>query len=114
MSRTEDEADLGGEDLGDFLAAEGPAWPPAEFLLELRRPITFKEETFSVLSLREPTGGEWEEIFDHPTKTRRRFAVSRIAGIPMGAAALIGIGDLVRADNYLASFFEVGQKISDW
>lgn len=113
MSRTEDDApDLELSPEAD--TPDAPAWPPAAYELELRKPVEFKGETFEVLSLREPTGQEWEQIFEHPAKSRRRFAVSTIAGLPMGACALIGIGDLVRAENYLNAFFEAGQATRGW
>lgn len=88
------------------------AWPEPDLTVPLRRPVEFKGETYEHLQLREPTGAEWELIFAHPVKTRRRFGVSLISGVPMGACALMGIGDLVVAEAYLNSFFEVGQAIS--
>ena len=106
MSATDED-----NELGDLLPIEAIAWPADRFELELRKPVQFADETFSVLMLREPTCGEWEEIFAQPVQLRRRFAVSRIAGIPMKAVAMMGIGDVLRGEAYLNSFFEVGQAI---
>jgi len=88
------------------------AWPDPEFELVLRKPVEHADETITSVMLREPTGGEWEEIFAQPEKLRRRYAVSRVGGIPMAVAAKIGIGDLVRGEAYLNSFFEVGLVIA--
>jgi hypothetical protein len=96
---------------GDILSAEGLAWPEAEFDLVLRRPITVGEDTVDRLQLHEPDGGQWEDIMAHSVATRRRYAVSRVSGVPMAACKQIGIGDLVRAEEYLNSFFEVGRAI---
>lgn len=87
------------------------AWPPADFDMPLRAPVSLGGETYDSLSLREPTGDEWEKILAVPEAQRRRKAVSLVAGVPMGACALMGIGDLVRAEAYLNSFFETGQLI---
>lgn len=99
----------------DLLAGvQVEAWPADRFEIELRKPVELKGESYEVLSLREPTGAEWEEIFEHPLKTRRRFAISRIAGVPMGVTGQVGIGDLIRGEAYLNSFFELGQTIRGW
>lgn len=99
------------EDDEEFEAAAPPEWPEPEFELTLRKPVTFKDETYSVVLLREPTGAEWEEMLAQPTAIRRRFMISKVGGIPMAATALIGIGDLVRGETYLMSFFDTGQAI---
>lgn len=93
------------------LAAEEIKWPAAEFELKLRRPIKIVDEEVDTILLREPTGEEWEKMIAHPAPTRRRYGVSLIGGIPMKSAAQILIGDLVRGEEYLNSFFEVGLTI---
>lgn len=87
------------------------AWPPSAVEMELRMPIEFADAQISTLSLREPTCGEWEEILAAPDHQQRRKAVSLVAGIPMKAIAMMGIGDVVRAEEYISAFFEIGQKI---
>lgn len=105
----EDEA-ADGSDVPD-----GPQWPPSELVLVLRSPVTDKAGSeIAELHLREPTDDEWTKFSDHPEATRRRYAISTIAKIPMEAAAKIAIGDAVRAEAYLGSFFEFGQAIRDW
>lgn len=96
----------------DALEDVAPAWPAREFELILRRPVTLPDGAeISSIMLREPTGAEWEEIMEHPVRSRRRFGISRVGGVPMKTCAAIGIGDLVRGEAYLTSFFEVGQAI---
>lgn len=107
----EDDDVMPAQDDDQLLMSELIAWPPEEFVLPLRQPVTHAGETFTEVTLREPTGLEWEKILAQPEGLRRRFAVSHIGGVPMAACALIGIGDLVRGENYLNSFFEVGQVI---
>lgn len=87
------------------------AWPPAEFELRLRRPVTWKEETFESLPLREPTLAEFERILAQPEAKRRCASVSIVTGIPEGAVRMMDIGDVVRAEAYLTSFFDIGQVI---
>lgn len=92
--------------------ADLPAWPDAEWDLLLRKPLAKKDgATITSIMLREPTGAEWEEIMAHPVATRRRYSISIIGGVPMGDLARVGIGDLVRGEAYLTSFFDVGQAI---
>jgi hypothetical protein len=109
MSATDAEAD--GEEI---LGAEEIAWPPEELEIELRKPVEFKGEVYDRLRLREPTVAQWEKIMAEPRESARRFAVSLVAGVPMAAVGLMGIGDIVRAEEYLSSFFEAGQKIRAW
>lgn len=98
----------------ETLVRAEPAWPAPTFDLTLREPVEFKGETYETIRLREPTGQEWEDIFEHPAKTRRRFAISRIGGVPMQVTAMIAIGDLLRGEGYLNAFFELGQTIRSW
>jgi hypothetical protein len=105
MSLNSDEDEL------DLEPAERPQWPEPEFDLPLRKPLDLPDGPVDSLRLREPTGFEWEQIMATAVATRRRFAVSLIAGIPMKACGQIGIGDLVRAEEYLNGFFAVGRTI---
>lgn len=99
----------------EVAAPLAPQWPPAELVLTLRAPVTDKAGTeYAELHLREPTDDEWTKFSEHPEETRRRFAIHTIAKIPMEVAARLGIGDAVRAEAYLGSFFEFGQAIRDW
>lgn len=82
--------------------------------MPLRKPLTVNDVVLASLQLREPTSAEWELIFEKPAGLRRRFAVSHIAGVPMKDVAQIGIGDLVRAEEYLNAFFAIGQAIRGW
>ena len=91
---------------------QAQTWPEPTLDIVLRNPVTIGEETYDRLCLREPTAGEWEEIFAHPSATRRRYAVSRIAGVPMNAVKVMGVGDVVRAEAYLSSFFNIAQVMS--
>lgn len=102
------------EDLEGLARADDapPAWPAPEWDLELRKPLAKKDgSTITSIMLREPTGAEWEDIMAHPVATRRRYSISRIGGVPMGDLAGVGIGDLVRGEAYLTSFFDIGQAI---
>lgn len=99
-----DEADVVGPDLE-------LKWPPETFELTLRKPVIFKDLSYDALSLREPTDREFELIMKAPEGERRRTAIALVAGIPAGAVALMGIGDTVRAEAYLLSFFDIGQVI---
>lgn len=86
-------------------------WPEPEFELVLRKPIKVADETVSTILLREPTTGEWEQMMAHPVPTRRRYCVSLIGAVPFKALAAAPIGDLVRGEEYINSFFEVGVAI---
>lgn len=109
MSPSPEDDELAG--LADPSADELPPWPPAEFELILRKPVDSPDGKIASIMLREPNGLEWEEIMATPTATRRRFGVSKIGGVPMKVCAQIGIGDLVRGEAYLTSFFDIGQVI---
>jgi hypothetical protein len=87
------------------------AWPDAEWEMPLRKPLEHAGQTYAALQLREPTCAEWEETLEQPPLKQRRFVVSKVAGVPLGAVALMGIGDVTRAEEYLLRFFEVGQSI---
>lgn len=116
MSRTpDDDTDPGagaGETDGEAAADFALAWPAPTWDMELRAPLVTKaEETLTHLNLREPTMAEFETIMAWPAATRRRKAVSLIAAVTMDDVARIGVGDVVRAEAYLTSFFDVGQVI---
>lgn len=87
------------------------AWPPAEFELMLRAPVELAGQTYDRLPLREPTDDEWTKIMAAPEGQRRRLGIFLVTGIPQGAVAKMGIGDTVRAEAYLSSFFDIGQAI---
>lgn len=87
------------------------AWPPAEFELVLRKPVTLEGQTVDRLQLREPTCWEWEQIVGQPEDNQRKFAVQLISGVSMTMIKQMGIGDVVRAERYLIRFFEVGRTI---
>lgn len=96
-------------------AAEGEfaiTWPASTWDMPLRKSlVTAADETITHLNLREPSMDEFEQIMAWPATTRRRKSVSLIAGLPMNEVAKIGVGDVVRAEAYLTSFFDVGQVI---
>ncbi|MCW5761036.1 MAG: phage tail assembly protein, partial [Phenylobacterium sp.] len=73
--------------------------------------VTAAGETVTHLHLREPTGDEWEQMCRWPEATRRRHAIELITAIPKGDLGKVGIGDLVRAEVYLGSFFDIGQVL---
>lgn len=91
--------------------ATGAAWPPAEFELVLRKPVSLDGVTVDRLQLREPTCWEWEQIVGQKVENQRRFSIQLISGVSSKLIAQMGIGDVVRAERYLLSFFEVGQAI---
>ena len=92
-------------------AAPSPAWPPAEYELVLRKPVTLDGVTVDRLQLREPTCWEWEQIVAQPIEKQRRYGVQLITGVSINLVAKMGIGDVVRAEKYLLSFFDMGQSI---
>lgn len=109
---SEIDGDAAGREEGDVvLPSLEIAWPPATFELMLRKPVTFAGEVYDRLSLREPTDAEMETIFKAPEGTARRVSIATVTGIPTGAVALMAIGDTVRAEAYLLSFFDIGQVI---
>lgn len=102
------------DDEGPYAFAE-PVWPPAEWVMPLRKPVTDKAgSVISQLCLREPTDDEHVQIYAHKVDTRRRFAISTITGIPMDTVAQIGVGDAEAAVRYITSFFDVARKIHAW
>lgn len=109
---SETDGDFAGRGEGDLvLPSLEIRWPPETFELMLRKSVTHLDVTYDRLSLREPTDQEFEQIMKAPEGTKRRFAVSLVTGIPSGAIAQMGIGDTVRAEAYLLSFFDIGQAI---
>lgn len=110
MSVSPDQDELEG--LEDSAVEAAQVWPDREFELVLRKAVARPEGgDLTSIMLREPTGAEWEDIMACEVALRRRYSVSRIGGVPMKLCALIGIGDLVRGEAYLTSFFDVGQAI---
>jgi hypothetical protein len=88
------------EPAGALLSGDTPEWPEPEFELILRTPIERPDgSVVASIMLREPTGAEWEAINEQPLPLRRRYAISRIGGLPMAVTAKMGIGDLVRGEN---------------
>lgn len=95
------------------ISAPAIKWPDPTLFLELRTPVENADGTpVTVLQLREPTGAEWDEILAHPDASRRRFGVSKVSGLPMATVGKIGIGDLLVAEDYMLSFFDIGQEIA--
>jgi hypothetical protein len=112
MSLTSDDTIDGVEAVAPEAA---PAWPPSELTLTLRTPVVDAAGSeITELSLHEPTDDEWMAVMAHEVETRRRYAISRIAALPMTTVAKIKIGDVLRAENYLWGFIEVGRATRDW
>lgn len=86
-------------------------FPPEEFELVLRKPVELGGETYDRLQLREPTDEEWEKVMAAPDGKRRRVGLALVSGIPEKAIAKMAIGDTVRGEAYLTSFFDIGQVI---
>lgn len=105
-------SDESPEDLVDPPSAAADPWPPAEFELVLRKPVTLEGTTVDRLQLREPTCWEWEQIVAQPEDKQRRYAVQLISGVSIKLIALMGVGDVVRAERYIIRFFEVGRTIA--
>ncbi|MES2034988.1 MAG: phage tail assembly protein, partial [Pseudomonadota bacterium] len=81
------------DDLEDLIEPpQEPAWPPAEFELVLRKPVSLDGVSCDRLQLREPTCWEWEQIIAQPIDKQRRFAVQLISGASIKLIALMGIG----------------------
>jgi hypothetical protein len=99
------------DEFEDLEAAVAEAWPPGEFELVLRKPVSLDGVTVDRLQLREPTCWEWEQIVAQPIDKQRRFGVQLISGVSIKLIAQMGVGDVVRAEKYLLSFFEVGLRI---
>jgi hypothetical protein len=107
--------------MSEDLQAAGSAYPPSEFTLVLRKPITDQAGGEIVeLRLHEPTEDEWVKIgqykdADHgDRRTARRFMVSLVAGVPMGAVAKMAIGDVATAEEYILAFFATGEAQRPW
>ncbi len=113
MSGIEAEAlDVPADELPGLGAAGETVWPVTPWSLPLRAAlVTAADETVTHLHLREPTVAEFEQIIAWPLATRRRYSVSLITGLPMGDVARVAVGDVVRAEAYLTSFFDIGQVI---
>lgn len=79
--------------------------------MQLRVPVEDGDQAITSLSLREPTMAEYEEIMATPAALRIRKTVSIISALPMNVVAKIGVGDVVRAEAYCSSFFDIGQVI---
>lgn len=94
---------------GEASPAEGDTWPASAWDMPLRTPVQHAGVTYDRLSLREPTDAEFEQIMAQPDGKKRRFAISYITGVPTEVVDVIGIGDTVRAEAYLLSFFGIGQ-----
>lgn len=104
-----------GEELSDedlMATLKKPQWPQPEWDMPLRKPVPLLEGgEVASLSLREPTDAEWEEAQGKERGLARRFLISKVCGLPLQVVARIGIGDTIRAEEYLVSFFAFGQAI---
>jgi hypothetical protein len=78
---------------------------PDELVITLRKPIEFGGETYTELTLREPTAGEYEQVDNvkGPTATDI-IMVSLVSGVPKQVIAKVGMRDLNKAAKYLGSF----------
>jgi hypothetical protein len=77
---------------------------PEEKTITLRKPVTLGSETWSSLTLREPTAAEWMQ-FDKLSGIEADIkAISLISGVPEPAVRQIGARDIIEASKYLAGF----------
>jgi hypothetical protein len=104
------EAEMSDADLLAQLAK--PTWPQADWEMPLRKALTLPEGgEIASLQLREPTEAEWETAKAKEPALQRRSLIAAVSGVPVQVVARMGIGDAVRAEEYLSSFFAAGLAI---
>ena len=78
---------------------------PDEMVITLRKPVSLGGETWSTLSLREPTGAEWL-LWDNLTGVEANIkAISTVSAVPEPVVRQIGVRDLQQATAFLNHFF---------
>lgn len=78
---------------------------PDEMIITLRKPVALGGETYTALSLREPTGAEWL-LWDNLTGVEANIkAISTVSAVPEPVVRQIGVRDLQQATAFLNHFF---------
>ncbi len=85
---------------------------PDELVISLRKPVTLGE-TFTELTLREPTGAQMVEIDKLEGWAADIKAIALVSGLPEPAVKMIGARDIRTASKYLGSFLLDDQKTGD-
>ncbi|MGY2732391.1 phage tail assembly protein [Sphingomonas sp. UYP23] len=83
---------------------------PDELVITLRKPVTLGE-TFTTITLREPTGAQMMEIDKLEGWAADVKAIALVSGLPEPAVKMIGARDLRIASKYLGSFLLDGPSI---
>lgn len=76
---------------------------PDELVITLRKPVTLGE-TFTTITLREPTGAQMMEIDKLEGWAADVKAIALVSGLPEPAVKMIGARDIRTASKYLGSF----------
>lgn len=76
---------------------------PDELIIPLRKPVTLGE-TFSTMTLREPTGAQMLEIDKYRGVEADIMSLVIVSGIPAPAVKMIGARDIRTGAKYLARF----------
>lgn len=77
---------------------------PDTLRIELRKPLSLGDLTWTYLDLREPTAAEWEQFDKVGGVTADITAIAIISGVPRPAVAMLGARDLRAAGKYIAAF----------
>jgi len=77
---------------------------PEALIVVLRAPVEYAGQTYTELSLREPTADEWSKFSSKDGVEADIAGVSIVSGVPEMAIRKIGARDLRVASKYLAGF----------
>lgn len=81
------------------------ARPPETLTINLAKPVTLGDLSWSQLVLREPTGAEMIAVDTKKGWALEVSLISLISGVPEPAVIKIGVRDLTEARKYIGNFF---------
>lgn len=81
---------------------------PDELDIELSKPITLGEDTYTVLNLKEPTIDQLSKFVtkiktENPIEAMKSL-ISMISGVPLPVLSKVGTRDYYKAHDYLSAF----------
>lgn len=88
---------------GSTEMADKPDLEP-EKVIELRHPVEFAGQTYTSLTLREPTAAQWQEWDKLEGVEADIKAVATVSGLPLAAVRLVAARDLIAASRYIGAF----------
>ena len=82
---------------------------PETLSITLRRPVKIGDVEYAVMTLREPTAGEMEQVDGESGWAKKVAMIALVSGIPAKLLEEVGVRDIDLATAYLARFSEIEQ-----